>query len=39
LADSAQKALDALGGALERTHSALLPYLNPLIVAERLARK
>jgi len=39
LAHSAQKALDALGGALERTHSALLPYLNPLIVAERLARK
>lgn len=34
---SAQAALARFSGALERTHTALLPYLNPLIVAGRLA--
>lgn len=34
---AAEAALSSFGGALERTHKALLPYLNPLIVAGRLA--
>lgn len=34
---AAEAALSDFGGALECTHRALLPYLNPLIVAERLA--
>lgn len=34
---AAKKTLCTFGGAVEYTHNALLPYLNPLIVAERLA--
>ncbi|MEP3630042.1 MAG: 3-deoxy-D-manno-octulosonic acid transferase, partial [Hyphomicrobiales bacterium] len=34
---AADQALQGLGGALERTHNALMPYLRPLILSGRLA--
>jgi len=34
---AADQALKGLGGALERTHSALMPFLQPLILSGRLA--
>lgn len=37
MAKAALNVLNGFGGALERTHKALLPYLNPLIVAGHLA--
>lgn len=37
MTSAARLALDEFSGAIERTHTALLPYLNPLIVTERLA--
>lgn len=37
MTSAAMASLDEFGGAIERTHKALLPYLNPLIVSESLA--
>ncbi len=37
MTQAAKISLKSLSGALEKTHQALLPYLNPLIVAGRLA--
>ena len=34
---AADQALQGFGGALERTHNALMPYLRPLILSGRLA--
>ena len=37
MTQAASQALQGLGGALERTHNALMPYLRPLILSGRLA--
>ena len=37
MTQAANKALKGFGGALERTHNALMPFLRPLILSGRLA--
>lgn len=37
MTQAADQALKGLGGALERTHNALMPFLHPLIISGRLA--
>ncbi|MEM8798156.1 MAG: 3-deoxy-D-manno-octulosonic acid transferase [Pseudomonadota bacterium] len=37
MTQGAERVLNEFGGAMERTHQVLLPYLNPLIVAGTLA--
>jgi len=37
MTQAADQALKGFGGALERTHNALMPFLRPLILSGRLA--